>query len=416
MTALKDRALHERESPPLSIDAGREKLLRAIGSTGDVTFLRGHGNVGDDLIHAGTRQLLSGIDYREASVLRLDGVIGGTALLSGSGAWCHAFHAMPRYLAEVEERFERVIVLPSTFDITAEGVAETLGRTRAKVFAREMVSYEKIRDLCDADFAHDTALYFDFSPYRRTGRGTLSAYRDDGESARRIVLPADNDDISVTCETLDEWLWTIARHERILTDRAHVTIAAAMLGKRVEYAASNYHKVPAIVEFSLQELDVARVEPSSQSAAVQPLEAASAATAAAAASTGFRESREADRREHAGWLDRLRRTREEVESLVPPGEAFVFVDGGEWGREPVAIGRRVIPFTEKDGVYWGQPADDAAAIAELTRLRQEGANYLLFAWPAFWWLDYYEQFAGHLHRQFRQIWRNERLIAFDLRS
>ena len=40
------------------------------------------------------------------------------------------------------------------------------------------------------------------------------------------------------------------------TDRAHVMIAAAMLGKPVEYAASNYHKLPAIAEWSLDAFPV----------------------------------------------------------------------------------------------------------------------------------------------------------------
>jgi hypothetical protein len=35
-------------------------------------------------------------------------------------------------------------------------------------------------------------------------------------------------------------------------------IAAAMLGKRVEYRSSLYHKVPAIAEFSLGEFPVHR--------------------------------------------------------------------------------------------------------------------------------------------------------------
>ena len=87
----------------------------------------------------------------------------------------------------------------------------------------------------------------------------LTAYRNDGEATRRY-LPDGNNDISVTCESLDEFLWTIARHELVRTDRAHVTIAAAMLGKQVEYAASNYHKVPAIVAYSLGGLPVCRVE------------------------------------------------------------------------------------------------------------------------------------------------------------
>ncbi|HUB76582.1 MAG TPA: glycosyltransferase family A protein, partial [Solirubrobacteraceae bacterium] len=40
------------------------------------------------------------------------------------------------------------------------------------------------------------------------------------------------------------------------TDRAHVMIAAALLGRQVEYASSSYHKVPAIADYALREHDV----------------------------------------------------------------------------------------------------------------------------------------------------------------
>lgn len=405
----------DRRIPQLSLDESRARLLRLIEGDDDVTFIRGYGNVGDDLIYAGTRRLLSGSQYREVSILDPGAVGGHTALLSGSGAWCQTYHAMPQYLLQVESRFERVIVLPSSFDVSVEEVRQTLSRTKAKVFAREAVSFCQIRDLCDADLAHDCALYFDYQPYRREGRGVLTAYRSDGEAARRC-LPTGNNDISATCESLDEFLWTIARHELVRTDRAHVTIAAAMLGKQVEYAASNYHKVPAIVAFSLGGLPVRRVEQprgdrpdaiaGSEVSRLRGLETACA---------GFRDSRQAGRREQLEWLDNLRRAEEEIESLVPPGTTFIFVDDSKWGREPAAPGRRPIPFLEKDGTYWGPPADDAVGIAELERLRQRGANFVVFAWPAFWWLDHYAELRRHLESNYRRIWRNERLYVFDLR-
>jgi exopolysaccharide biosynthesis predicted pyruvyltransferase EpsI len=63
-------------------------------------------------------------------------------------------------------------------------------------------------------------------------------------------VPTGNDDISLTCFGLDHWLWKIAQHAKISTDRAHVMIAATLLGKQVEYYRTNYHKVPAIAEYS----------------------------------------------------------------------------------------------------------------------------------------------------------------------
>ncbi len=87
----------------------------------------------------------------------------------------------------------------------------------------------------------------------------MYAYRADREAAGEPI-PEGNCDLSATCESLDEWLWTIARHAEVDTDRAHVMIAAALLGKRVRYRASSYHKVPAIAEYALADYPVRRAQ------------------------------------------------------------------------------------------------------------------------------------------------------------
>ena len=176
------------------------------------------GNLGDELIYAGTRQLLAGLRYREQSILDLQNLTGHTALFAGSGAWCRPFHAMPPFLPAVEERFQTVIVLPSSFDTSEETVADALKRTRALVFARELESYRQIQSLCRADIAHDCAFYFDYEKYKRKGTGVLNAFRTDAE-ARHEPLPEDNIDISAVCSSLDEWLSTVAKYDVVRTDR-----------------------------------------------------------------------------------------------------------------------------------------------------------------------------------------------------
>ena len=117
------------------------------------------------------------------------------------------------------------------------------------MFARERESYRRISGLCDARLAHDCAFYFDYSPYaERPAAGTLLSLRTDAERLGGGAMPEGNDDISVTCTTLEQWLETIAPHERVVTDRAHVMIAAALMGRDVQFAPSNYFKVPALAE------------------------------------------------------------------------------------------------------------------------------------------------------------------------
>jgi hypothetical protein len=40
---------------------------------------------------------------------------------------------------------------------------------------------------------------------------------------------------------------------------------------------------------------------------------------------------------------------------------------------------------------------------------------MVFAWPAFWWLEHYAGLREHLRSKFRCVLDNERLVAFDLR-
>jgi glycosyltransferase involved in cell wall biosynthesis len=120
-----------------------------------------------------------------------------------------------------------------------------------------------------------------------------------------------------------------------------------------------------------------------------------------------------ERNPYYGWMERVRRAADELEKLIPPGEMFILVDGGEWG--DIVAGRRILPFLKRGGEYWGPPPDDATAIRELGLLRRAGARYIAFGWPAFWWLDYYADLARHLRAHFRCALDNDRLVAFDLR-
>jgi glycosyltransferase involved in cell wall biosynthesis len=122
---------------------------------------------------------------------------------------------------------------------------------------------------------------------------------------------------------------------------------------------------------------------------------------------------EASWRRHS-WFHRLDQSIREIEELVPDGGRFVLVDDGTWGASEAFPSRVVLPFLERDGQHWGAPPDDATAIAELEWMRQAGAVLLVFAWPAFWWLDHYLAFLAHLSGRFQCVLNNERLVAFKL--
>ena len=112
------------------------------------------------------------------------------------------------------------------------------------------------------------------------------------------------------------------------------------------------------------------------------------------------------------WLRQEYLVTQDLAALAPPGDTFILA-GAERFENKVA--RASLPFLERKGEYWGPPPDDRTAIRELERLRRSGAGFIAFAWPAFWWLDYYAAFHRHLCAEFPCVLQNDRLIVFDLR-
>jgi O-methyltransferase len=116
------------------------------------------------------------------------------------------------------------------------------------------------------------------------------------------------------------------------------------------------------------------------------------------------------------WDYRVRLSARDIATLVQPETTFILVDQGTF-RNEIAVEGRVLPFLERNGEYGGAPPDDETAIRELQRLRrQSAANLIIFAWPAFWWFEYYAGFNRHLRFNFPCILENERLVVFDLES
>ena len=113
------------------------------------------------------------------------------------------------------------------------------------------------------------------------------------------------------------------------------------------------------------------------------------------------------------WIKRFEPISRQVESIVPEGDKFIFVDEGKFETE-IFGDRQSIPFLEKDGVYWGFPADDENAINELERLRRSGAKFMVFISYTFWWLDYYKEFHSYLSANYTCLVKNSDIIIFSI--
>jgi 2-polyprenyl-3-methyl-5-hydroxy-6-metoxy-1,4-benzoquinol methylase len=113
------------------------------------------------------------------------------------------------------------------------------------------------------------------------------------------------------------------------------------------------------------------------------------------------------------WSERAQRAAQELATVVAPDSPFILVDEDRI-RSELPSRHRAWPFPERNGQYWGPPLDDVSAIEEVERLRRHGARFVVVAWPAFWWLDFYGGLERHLRSRYRRILETERLVVFEL--
>ena len=116
------------------------------------------------------------------------------------------------------------------------------------------------------------------------------------------------------------------------------------------------------------------------------------------------------------WLHRVENVLEEIQRTVPKHETILLVDNDWLGiSNNIFHGNKCLPFLEKNGVAWGSPPDDEAAIKELNRMREEmQAGYIVIGWTSFWWFDVYPHFIQYLRDHFDHTLENEDVVVFHL--
>lgn len=116
----------------------------------------------------------------------------------------------------------------------------------------------------------------------------------------------------------------------------------------------------------------------------------------------------------SAWWSQIGAAIGDITAAVPEGGSFILADQDAWAAGALVAGRTRVPFLERAGRYWGPPADDAAAIAELERQRARGQRYFVVAYPHLWYLDHYRGLAAWLDRHAIARARNDRVAIFDL--
>ena len=110
------------------------------------------------------------------------------------------------------------------------------------------------------------------------------------------------------------------------------------------------------------------------------------------------------------------KSNQEITGIVPHGSKLILV--ADYAVDSaLSLGNRILMTIDKrDGDYWRPPADDKSAIAELNRLRQLGAEFIVFLWPSFWWLEYYKGLEQYLRTKHNCVLRSSHTVIYDLRA
>jgi glycosyltransferase involved in cell wall biosynthesis len=116
------------------------------------------------------------------------------------------------------------------------------------------------------------------------------------------------------------------------------------------------------------------------------------------------------------WWRQIGAAIEDIASVVPEGCSFILAEQEDWASGPRIAGRIRVPYLERDGQYWGPPADDDEAIAELQRQLAVGHRFFVVAFPHLWYLDHYRGLRAWLSRNARERLRNDRAAIFELSS
>ncbi|SDX96438.1 Exopolysaccharide biosynthesis protein EpsI, predicted pyruvyl transferase [Albimonas donghaensis] len=264
-----------------------DRMLRGLRGR-EVVFCPNHGNGGDSLIAVATYQAFrrAGLKYR---VVRFDDhdedLRGKTLIYAGGGNFVKQYAHGERFLRRYYKELDQLIILPHTFQ-GKEALLADLG-DNATLIARERGSLAHLAEhapRANRKLMHDLAFLLDLDELRRNPWGlprleiprrvdfermkkdrearaattfpegdVIRVFRTDGEKTARPI-PPDNVDLphvfraGVTPEFLARrvalnFLNALDRYRVIETNRLHVGLAGALLGKKVRLEDNSYGKV-----------------------------------------------------------------------------------------------------------------------------------------------------------------------------
>lgn len=272
------------------------EYLKNLALEAPVVYCPNPGNAGDALIAQATFQAFQacGIPYQIITPQQFipDGEV---VVYAGGGNLCRYYGDARAFIQRVHQAVRKLIILPHTIEGN-EDLLAGLG-SQVDIICRDQVSYQHVQRHCNRAnvfLADDMAFSLQIKEvlqarlrrpwhwampsaprndaaairaYLRTWylvrrTGILYAFRTDCEAIAKH-LPKNNYDLSVafaygTATTYPvllacvHLLRLVGACRQLHTDRLHIAIAGALLGREVLFYANTYYKNQAIYDFSIK--------------------------------------------------------------------------------------------------------------------------------------------------------------------
>jgi CDP-glycerol glycerophosphotransferase len=167
----------------------------------------------------------------------------------GGGSWRNENSGNYRFVDQTSQAFQKAIILPHTFE------AGPLSRTACEIryFSRD--SSLSTLSIPFATPVHDMAFFLQIPHILQTRSSGVGLFlRKDPERSPMSREFEDSLDISSLGNhrnSVTPFFQIISSFDRLVTDRMHVGIAGAMLGKKVDLYPSNYDKTKAVFDHSM---------------------------------------------------------------------------------------------------------------------------------------------------------------------
>lgn len=244
--SLRNATCYQELAASLKKHAGRGVLIELVSG----------GNWGDALIHAGQRAFFDAFNIPYIRIptkprsrywkLRQSRSLRPVAVFSGGGAlvpWWNRYDQ----LVEASEGYYRTIILPSTLSMELK-----LKCKHTDIWLRDLDTSPKFA--AKHRFCHDMAFFLDPTPRKTTQRVGMF-FRTDAESVMQ-GLPTGNNDISAKGRHTNDhetFLDVVGACETVYTDRLHVGISGALMGRQTHIFPSRGGKTRAIYEASIKD-------------------------------------------------------------------------------------------------------------------------------------------------------------------